>query len=183
MIEYIFPVAILGFIIIGGFAIQMLVRYYKRLFHAGNFDFEKNNNLSQLLSVFALAMIGVGLSGPAAMTHIKATASIALIASIAFFSVATILFVVKFIIGMKSALRSGWAKENSPSIWIIIPFLTLFGIALIRYEHAFHTVLGTPVDKTTFFIITIVFASIQIFFGILGYMLMKENGYFADYTK
>ena len=161
----------------------MLVRYYKRLFHAGNFDFEKNNNLSQLLSVFALAMIGVGLSGPAAMTHIKATASIALIASIAFFSVATMLFVVKFIIGIKSVLRSGWAKENSPSIWIIIPFLTLFGIALIRYEHAFHTVLGTPVDKTTFFIVTIVFASIQIFFGILGYMLMKENGYFADYTK
>ena len=161
----------------------MLLRYYKRLFHAGNFDFEKNNNLSQLLSVFALAMIGVGLSGPAAMTHTKATASVALIASIGFFSVATILFVVKFIIGMKSALRSGWARENSPSIWIIIPFLTLFGIALIRYQHAFHTAIGTEVEVTKFFVITIVFASIQVFFGILGYMLMQENGYFADYTK
>lgn len=60
---------------------MMLMRYYKRLFHLGNFDFEKNNNLSQLLSVFSLAMIGVGLSGPAAMTHNKITASIALIAS------------------------------------------------------------------------------------------------------
>lgn len=159
------------------------MRYYKRLFHTGNFDFEKNNNLSQLLSVFALAMIGVGLSGPAAMTHTKTTASIALILSIAFFSVASILFIVKFIIGMKSALRSGWARENSPSIWIIIPFLTLFGIALIRYQHALHTVIGTPIDKTEYFIITVVFASIQIFFGILGYILMKENGYFADYTK
>jgi hypothetical protein len=183
VIEYIFPIAILWFIIIGGFAIQMMMRYYKRLFHTGNFDFEKNNNLSQLLSVFALAMIGVGLSGPAAMTHTKTTASIALILSIAFFSVASILFIVKFIIGMKSALRSGWARENSPSIWIIIPFLTLFGIALIRYQHALHTVIGTPIDKTEYFIITVVFASIQIFFGILGYILMKENGYFADYTK
>jgi hypothetical protein len=183
VIEYIFPLAIIGFLIIGGVAISMLLRYYKRLFHTGNFDFEKNNNLSQLLSVFALAMIGVGLSGPAAMTHIQATATVALIASIGFFSVATILFIVKFIIGMKSALRSGWARENSPSIWIIIPFLTLFGIALIRYQHALHTVIGTEVEVAKFFLITIVFASIQVFFGILGYMLMQENGYFADYTR
>lgn len=183
VIEYIFPFAVAGFVAIGIGAFSMLIRYYKRLFHVGNFDFEKNNNLSQLLSVFSLAMIWVGLSGPAAMTHIKMTATVALIASLWFFSVAIILFVVKFIIWMKSALRSWWARENSPSIWIIIPFLTLFGIALIRYQHAFHTVLGTPIDKTIFFLVTIIFVSIQIFFAILGYLLMHENGYFDDYTK
>ncbi|MBP9779226.1 hypothetical protein KBD33_01215 [Candidatus Gracilibacteria bacterium] len=183
VIEYVFPFAVAGFLFIGIVAIMMLMRYYKRLFHLGNFDFEKNNNLSQLLSVFSLAMIGVGLSGPAAMTHNKITASIALIASMGFFAIATTLFVVKFIIGFKSSLRSGWARENSPSIWIIIPFLTLFGIALIRYEHAFHTVINTEVAKSSFFIITTIFISLQIFFGILGYLLMKENGYFSDYTK
>ncbi len=183
VIEFIFPLAVLWFIIIGIVAIRMLLRYYKRLFHIGNFDFEKNNNLSQLLSVFSIAMIGVWLSGPAAMTHTKITATIALIASIWFFSIAGILFVVKFIIGIKSALKAWWARENSPSIWIIIPFLTLFGIALIRYEHAFHTVIGTVIEKTNFFTITILFAAIQIFFGILGYMLMRENGYFNEYIK
>jgi hypothetical protein len=182
-IEYIFPLAILGFLVIGYIASKMLVHYYKRLFHMGNFNFEANNNLSQLLSVFALAMVGVGLSGPAAMTHNKAFASIALIASMSFFAVAGVLFIVKFIIGLKSALKKGWALETSPSIWIVIPFLTLLGIALIRYEHAFHTVLGSPVDKGSFFVITVLFVAMQAFFGILGYMLMRENGYFEAYTQ
>ncbi len=182
IIEYIFPFAIAGFIIIGLVTIGMLVRYLGRLFHTGNFNMDVNNNFSQLLAAFALAMTGVGLSGPAAMTHHQATASIALIASIVFFSIATLLFITKFIIGYKAALEKGFSLENSPSIWIIIPYLTLLGIALIRYEHAFHTVVGTTVDKTSFFTITIIFASIQAFFGILGYALMKTNGYFKKFA-
>lgn len=105
IIEYIFPIAIAGFIIIGFITIGMLVRYLGRLFHAGNFNMNANNNFSQLLAAFALAMTGVGLSGPAAMTHHQVTASIALIASIAFFSIASLLFVTKFIIGYKAALE------------------------------------------------------------------------------
>ena len=182
IIEYIFPFAIAGFIIIGLVTIRMLVRYLGRLFHAGNFNMDANNNFSQLLAAFALAMTGVGLSGPAAMTHNQAAASIALIASMAFFSIATLLFITKFIIGYKAVLEKGFSLENSPSIWIIIPYLTLLGIALIRYEHAFHTVVGTAVDKTSFFTITVIFASIQAFFGILGYALMKTNGYFKKFT-
>lgn len=182
-IENIFPFAILGFIIIGFYSLKMLINYYKRLFHTGSFNFEQNNNLSQLLSVFSLAMVGVGLSGPAVMTHNKITAVIALIFSIAIFAVAITLFVTKFILGMKSALKQGWSFENSPSIWIIIPFLTLFGIALIRYQHAFHALFGTEIDKSKLFIITTSFVALQIFFGILGYLFMEENGYFKKYTK
>ena len=112
------------------------------------------------------------------MTHVTATASVALIASMAFFSIATLLFATKLVIGYKTALEKGFSVENSPSIWIVIPYFTLLGIALIRYEHAFHTVVGSAVDKTSFFTITVIFASVQAFFGILGYFLMKTNGYF-----
>ena len=183
VIEYIFPFSLVAFVALWIYSLSLLVRYYARLFREGNFEYDKNNNLSQLLPFFAQAMIAVGLSGPAAMSHNKVTASVALTISLAIFSYTTVLFIIQFIIGIKSSLRKGWMVDNSPSIWLIIPFLTLFGIALIRYQHAFHTVLGMLIDKTNFFFIAIIFVGIQAFFGILGYMLMKTNGYFENYTR
>lgn len=181
--ELIFPVAVFGFLVTGFYAFKMISRYYTRLFLTGDFDFETNNNFSQILPLFALAMVGVGLSGPAAMSSVKATAAVATIASMSIFSVAVILFALKFILGFKSSLKKGWSFENSPSLWIMIPFLTLFGIALIRYQHAFHTILHSTVDKGSYFFITVPIVAVQIFFALLGYKLMKANGYFQDFTK
>ena len=62
IVEYVFPFAVTGFVIIGAVTVGMLVRYLGRLFRAGNFNTDANNNFSQLLSAFALAMVGVGLS-------------------------------------------------------------------------------------------------------------------------
>lgn len=47
-------------------------------------DCARNNNLSQMLSIFALGMIGVGFSATAAMSTVKLTSGIAMLLSILF---------------------------------------------------------------------------------------------------
>jgi len=182
-IEYLFPVSIFGFLLIGFFAFKMLIENYSQVFSKQGFENDDHNHLSHALPIFALAMIGVGLSGPAAMTHVHETAALALIASLAINSIAILLFSAQFVIGIHNVFKKGWSFEHSPSVWIILPFLTLIGISFIRYEHALHTVIGSPINPGDYFLITTVFISIQIFFGILGYYIMKHNGYFSKYLN
>jgi hypothetical protein len=75
----------------------------------------------------------------------------------------------------------GISPEGSPSMWIMIPILTLIGITLIRldfgFEHHFHT----EVAATSFFMISAFILSWQILFGKLGYTIMRRNKYFRTY--
>ncbi len=182
-IEYLFPVSIFGFLVIGFFAFRMLIENYAQVFSKQGFENDDHNHLSHALPIFALAMIGVGLSGPAAMAHVHETAALALIASLSINSIAILLFSVQFVIGIHNVFKKGWSFEHSPSTWIILPFLTLIGISFIRYEHALHTVIGSSINHGDYFLITTIFISIQIFFGILGFSIMKNNNYFSKYLN
>ena len=69
IVEFLFPFALLGFIVVGFFALKIFFEYFSRLLIKGDFDFSKNNNLSQMISIFALSMIAVGFAAPGAMSH------------------------------------------------------------------------------------------------------------------
>jgi hypothetical protein len=88
---------------------------------------------------------------------------------------------LKFVMGFKSMLLHGIAPAAGPSLWIMIPILTLLGIALIRMNFGLAHGFDQPVSKPGLFVITSMILSLQVLFGILGYAVMRRLGYFREY--
>lgn len=183
VVEYLFPFALIGFIVVGYFALKIFFEYFSRLLIKGDFDFSKNNNLSQMISIFALSMIAVGFAAPGAMSHNIIVNSIGIFGALFFASLAMLLMLIKLTIGFKNMLEQGLNLEAAPSIWIIIPILTLLGITFIRVSFGLEHNYETPLNKSSLFVFTSFVLSLQIIFGILGYMVMKKMGYFENFIE
>lgn len=181
IVEYLFPFALFGFMIVGFFALKIFFEYFSRLLIKGDFDFSKNNNLSQMISIFALSMIAVGFAAPGAMSHNLVINSIGIFAALFFASLAIFLMFIKLTMGFKNMFEKGLALEAAPSIWIVIPILTLLGITFIRVSFGLEHNYATPLNKSSLFVFTSTVLSLQIIFGILGYMVMKKMNYFEKY--
>ena len=181
-VEYLFPGALAAFVIAGYYVLKIFAEYLSRLLAHGDFDFGQNNSLAQMLSVFAFTMVGVGFAAPAAMSKTLAVNAIGAFGSIFFISAAVLLLLIKLILGFKSMFKDGIAPEATPTLWILIPILTLIGISLVRlffgFEHRFHA----EMPKTDMFALTSVIISLQIIFGLLGYAVMKRVKYFKTYV-
>ena len=183
VVEYLFPFALLGFVVVGFFALKIFFEYFSRLLIKGDFDFSKNNNLSQMISIFSLSMIAVGFAAPGAMSHNLVVNSIGIFGALFFASLSLLLIFIKFTIGFKSMFEQGLNLEAAPSIWIVIPILTLLGITFIRISFGLEHNYDTPLNKSSLFVFTSIIVSLQIIFGILGYILMKKMGYFEKYIE
>ena len=183
VVEYLFPVAIAAFLAIGIYALSILGDYFSRIFITGDFKFSENNNFTQLIAIFALTMVAVGLAGPGAMSHYKEVNAVGMFLSIFFLSIALILLVIKMTIAFKSTLKHGIDKGTSASLWMMIPILTLIGITLIRLKMGLHHGFEASLSKPSLFTMTSVIISLQIFIGIIGYKVMKSVGYFTDHSQ
>ncbi len=183
VVEYLFPVAILAFLAVGLMALNTLGDYLTRIMARGDFDFSANNNLGQLIAIFALAMVSVGFAGPGAMSHHTLVNAVGIFLSILFLSLAVLLALLKLVLGFKSILRHGIAVQSSGTLWIMIPILTLVGITLIRLNMGLHHGLKGDLDNSSFFVIGAAVLSLQILVGLLGYKLMTRLGYFRDYVS
>jgi len=181
IVEYLFPGALAAFAAVGAYALTIFTRYMTRVLTTGAFDFGANNNLSQMIAIFAFAMVAVGLAAPGAMSHTLAVNAAGIALSLFFAAVAITLGVVKFVLGFKSTLRHGIAEAASPSLWIAIPILTLLGITFVRHHMGLHHHFGAELDKPGLFVMTSLILGAQLMFGILGYSVMKRLGYFRDY--
>lgn len=183
LVEYLFPIAIVAFLLVGAYAIRIFVGYYTRFIYKGDFDFDKNNNLSQTLGTFTFAMIAVGLAGPGAMSTILATSAFASFFSIMFATFAALLGLIKLILGMKSILEKGISTEASPTLWMFIPISTLIGITGVRLISGFyHNFLKSSIAPAIFFAILSFLIGVQIYFWLIGFVVMKRNNYFNDYV-
>jgi hypothetical protein len=180
-VEYLFPFAIAAFLAVGVYALKILGEYFARLFISGDFDFVENNNLTQMLAIFALVMVAVGLAAPGAMSHIPVVNAIGIGLSVFFLSIAILLGLVKFVLGFQSILHHGLSEAASPSLWIVIPILTLVGITIIRMSYGLHHGFDQPLNTPGLFVLTTAILSIQLVFGLIGYLVMKRLGYFRDY--
>jgi hypothetical protein len=179
-VEYVFPLSLLGFAAVGFYALNIFGKFFARVLSQGNFDCTRNNNLGQMVAIFAFAMIGVGFAAPAAMSHNIIVAALGTFGSIFFISAATLLGVVYFTLGFRSMMEHGVNKETSASLWIIIPILTLLGISFVRLSHGLHHHFGSEGGTTSIFVMLSAFVSLQLLFGGLGYLVMKQVGYY-DY--
>jgi hypothetical protein len=183
VVEWLFPFALVIYAAIGIYALRIFGAYFLRLLTNGGFDFDANNNLSQLLAIFAFAMIATGLAGPGAMSHNQAVNAVGIFGSLFFLSLSLLLAMVKLVLGMKSMLRHGIDSEKSYTVWILLPILTLFGISGIRIIMGLHHGFDAPLSRPGLFIITSVILSLEIIIGLLGYKVMRQLGYFENYLR
>ncbi len=181
VVEYMFPGALLGFAICGYYAIKIFMEYFSRLLITGDFDFTKNNNLSQMLSIFAFAMIAVGFAAPGAMSHNITINAIGIFCSIFFASISILLIVIKLILGFKNMFEHGVAIEASPSLWIMLPILTILGITFIRISFGLDHHFNQPLANASLFTLTSFVLALELIFGMLGFFVMKRIGYFKEF--
>jgi len=180
IVEYIFPWAIVGFVTVGIFAIYTYLPFLVRSM-SGGFDFEKNNKLGQLKASLTFLMVAVGLAAPVTMSMTYLTAAISLVFSLFFLVVGVFFLVLHMIWGMQAIMRDGLAFESSSSIWVPIPIFTLLGVTIVRYMLGMTRVFEMTLPDISFLIILTIFIALQILFGIIGYAIMKHNGYFKTY--
>jgi len=181
VVEVLFPFALAAFIGVGLLALRLYARYFTRVISSGSFNLEDNNNLGQMIAVFAFAMLSVGLAAPGAMSHHIEINAIGIFGSVFFGTVAVVMGLLKFVIGFKAMLRDGIAPAASPSLWIIIPILTLLGIATLRITHGLSHGFEVDTPRPWLFVLLSSMLSLQLLFGLLGYTVMKRIGYFRDY--
>lgn len=182
IVEYLFPFAIIAFLSVWILWLKIFSDYFvKLILKKWNADFTNNNNLSQMLSVFAFTMVWVGFAAPAAMSQNDITILLWIIWSIFFITIASFLLLLKIILGFKAIFEHGIDKAASPSLWIIIPILTLIWISLVRQTHGLHS-FWLHTASADFIVLTTTIISLQIIFWYLWYKVMKSNNYFKDFV-
>lgn len=183
VIEYIFPVALAMFVLIGVYGLKIYGEYFARIMTKWNFETEENNNLSQMIAAFAFAMIGVGFAGSAAMSEIVSTSVIAMVLSTFFLTITFVLVLIKMLVWFKTMFKKWINIEWSPSLWMIIPILTLFGISLVRQRHWLDHNFNAEISLMSNLTMVTIITSVQLVFGYLGYRVMKMNNYFKDFIN
>lgn len=181
--EYLFPFAILAFAAIGAYALSIFSGFLGRVLTEGGFDCAKNNSLGQMLSVFALAMVGVGFSASAAMSHNAVTSAIAFMGAAFFVTAALIMGAIMLVLGFRAMMENKADKETAPTLWIVIPFVTVAGIAIYRLNMALMHNFGVEWAPGSVFSYLTFLLSLQLVFGLIGYAVMKRFGYFARYVS
>lgn len=185
IIEFMLPGALLGFLAVGIYGLKIYSEYFTRLIITGDFNYEANNNFSQLIAIFAFSMIAVGFAAPGAMSHNMVISALGIFGAVFFGIIAVSLAFVKIIFGLRDILEHGVGKETSVSLWIMIPILTVLGITFIRVTFGFtHNFLGFNMPANWFlFLLTSSIFALQLIFGYIGYKVMKRVGYFDEYIN
>ncbi|KZK86151.1 hypothetical protein PsAD13_01284 [Pseudovibrio sp. Ad13] len=176
--EILFPFSLLAFAAIGVLGFRIYLDFISRVLTEGGYECAKNNSLGQMISVFAFAMIGVGFSAPAAMSQTKVIAAIGIAGSALFIGAAIVMGTIKLILGFRSMMEHKAAGETTPTLWIIIPFLTVVGIAIYRIKMSLAHNFDAPVTAGGIYVFLISLFAIQILFGLIGWAVMKRVGYY-----
>ena len=111
------------------------------------------------------------------------TSSISMFFSFFFGALSVTLAFIKLTFGLHSIFQKGIDKNTAPSLWIMIPVFTLYGITFVRlFAGINHNFFDTNPNPFIVFLVLSVLLSLQIVFGSVGYMVMKKIGYFKDFV-
>lgn len=181
--ELLFPAALVAFLAIGAFALYIIGDFLGRVLTSGGvFDVTAHNSFAQMLPTFALAMVAVGLSAPAAMSSTAFVVSASVMLSTFFGTAALIYGLVALFTAFNSMLHYGTAKEAAPTLMIVIPILTTLGIMMLRQSHGLHGTfeVHTNAGETMVFLSRVL--SVQFLFLFLGMLILGRQGYFKDFV-
>ena len=183
VVEYLFPLAMIAFAAVGVWALMLIGDFLGRVLSQGGvFDVTANNSFAQLLPAFAISMVGVGFSAPAAMSLNPTTVGISLVIS-TFFAVAALIYtVVALIIAFNSMLHHGTAKEAGPTLMVIVPIVTILSILFLRQDHGLHSSFEAHAVAGETMVWLAQMIAIQVVFLMLGMLVLRRQGYFNDFV-
>lgn len=183
VVEYLFPLAMIAFALVGLWALALIGDFLGRVLSKGGvFDVTANNSFAQLLPAFALSMVGVGFSAPAAMSTTTATVGASLVLSTFFAMAALIYTAVALTVAFNSMLHHGTARESGPTLMVIVPIVTILSILFLRQDHGLHTTfdMHSNAGETMVFLARMI--AIQVLFIALGLTVLRRQGYFSDFV-
>lgn len=180
VVEYLFPLALLSFALLGVWALRIYGRYLSRMLVKGGYRSDEHNHLSPLIAVFTFSMLSVGFSAPAAMSHISAIAILAGTLSILFLMVALITGLLVLISGLQAMMQHGLQPQATPSVWMLVPIMTLLGIEWVRMQHGLSHHFAAPIVQSKLFIMLTSIFMLQLDIMLLGYRVMQLNGYLKE---
>ncbi len=181
-VQVLFPFATLAFTAIGFWALAIYGHYIGRLFTQGNFEHDKNNNFNQLMAPFTFSMVAVGLAAPGAMSHSPVISGLSLALSSAFAGLTVVLSVVWFFAALKQISVKGFDKVAAPTLWILIPILTLLGITFVRQSMGVHHNFAAGIEHSLFLQVMSIVLGLQVAIGLFGYRVMKHLGYLDEFV-
>ena len=182
VVEWLFPLALAAFTAVGAWALSLMAAFWGRVLTTGGFDCARNNGFGQLLPAFALAMVGVGLAAPASMSATPWIAGLSFLLSTAFVTTAVLLGAVKLVLGVRAMMENGASVESAPTLWIVVPILTVVGIALMRQGHGLHAHFGGHVGPAETLATLTTFLAVQLGFLGLGWVVLRRFGYVARFV-
>ena len=182
VVEFLFPAAMVAFVLTGLLALRMIGHFLGRVLSEGGlFDVTAHNSFAQLLPAFALAMVAVGLSAPAAMSTSTTVVGASLILSTFFGLIALIYVAVAAVTAFNSMLQYGTAKEAAPTLMIVIPLMTVLGIMTLRQNHGLHAAFEAHSSNIDTLMTLTQFLTVQILFLLLGLTVLRRQGYAATF--
>ncbi|MCT4554823.1 MAG: hypothetical protein N4A53_09075 [Pelagimonas sp.] len=183
VVEYLFPVAIIAFALIAVLAFRLIGDFLGRVLSKGGvFDVTAHNSFAQLTPAFALSMIAVGFSAPAAMSTHPTTVAAALILSTVLGTIAVLYTAFAAITAVASMLQHGTAREAGPTLMIIVPIVTVLTILSLRQSHGLHSTFDAHDNGGETMVFLARMIAIQLAFFGLGAVVLKAQGYFKDFV-
>lgn len=183
VVEFLFPLAMTAFVLVGIWALRIIGDFLGRvLIKGGLFDVTAHNSFAQLLPSFALAMTGVGLAAPAAMSGNTVVVGTSLILSTFFGITAAVYAAFAAVTAFNSMLHYGTAREAGPTLMILVPLMTILGILFLRQNHGLHTTFEVHAAPAETMMMLAKMLTVQIMFLMLGLVVLKRQGYFKDFV-
>ncbi len=182
VVEYLFPLAIIMFLMIGVLALRQLGAFLGRVLTQGGFLCAGNNSFAQALPAFAFAMVGVGLAAPAGLSGIPQIAGVGLMFSSFFFVAAGLIALIALLLGFRALLEQGATIETAPTLSIFIPVLTILAILGLRQSHGLDEHFALASSAADRLMMLSQFFSVQLLFALLAGLVLIRLGYFSRFV-
>lgn len=177
VVEYLFPLAMITFLAIGAWALRLYGGFLAQVLTEGGFNCAANNNFGQILPAFALAMVGVGLAAPAALSTLPGISAMAMILSSFFLVAAGLIAAVALVLGLRAMMEHGANPETAPTLMILVPLVTVLGILMLRQNHGLHEHFGAPELAGDNLLLLARLISVQVLFGLFGLLILARQNY------
>lgn len=182
LVELLFPLALLAFAALAILTLRMMGGHLARLSQGGTFDWAKNGSFAQVQPAFALGMIGVGMSAPAALSASPAVVGTALVVSTVFLVAAAVWAAVGVVMGVAAMMQHGANVDGIPTLMNIVPLMAVLGILMLRQNHGLHVHFGVPSAPGDDLWLLTALLAVQLAFLGLGLAVAARHGYFGRFV-
>ena len=128
-----------------------------------------------MMSPFALAMIAVGFSGPAAMSKATPTIVVAAALCVLFFVMAVLASLVYFLTATRAIFAQGVNQDSSQTLMVGVPIATVLGIAGYRLAMMLGQHFGVAIPPILLFLGFVAIMAVQLMFILFGASILLRN--------